>query len=161
MANFHDFKAITIDGDEKSLGDFAGKTLLVVNVASQCGLTPQYKGLEELQRKYKGRGFAVLGFPCNQFAGQEPGSDEEIKSFCETRFDVTFPLFSKIDVNGDDRHPVYEYLTSQQTQPDGPGDIKWNFAKFIVDKKGEVVARFDPAAEPTSKEVTKAIEEAL
>lgn len=161
MANFHDFKAITIDGDEKSLGDFAGKTLLVVNVASQCGLTPQYKGLEELQRKYKGRGFAVLGFPCNQFAGQEPGSDEEIKSFCETRFDVTFPLFSKIDVNGEGRHPLYEYLTSQETQPDGPGDIKWNFAKFIIDKKGEVVARFDPAAEPTSKEVTKAIEEAL
>jgi glutathione peroxidase len=161
MANFHDFKAITIDGDEKSLRDFAGKTLLVVNVASQCGLTPQYKGLEELQRKYKGRGFAVLGFPCNQFASQEPGSDEEIKNFCETRFDVTFPLFSKVDVNGDDRHPVYEYLTSQETQPDGPGDIKWNFAKFIVNKQGEVVARFDPAAEPTSKEVTKAIEEAL
>lgn len=161
MANFHDFTATTIDGDEKKLADYAGKTLLVVNVASQCGLTPQYKGLEELQRKYKGRGFAVLGFPCNQFAGQEPGSDEEIKTFCETRFNVSFPLFSKIDVNGPERHPVYEYLTSQQTQPDGPGDIKWNFAKFIVDKRGAVVARFDPAVEPTAKDLTSAIEEAL
>ena len=161
MAKFHDFTATTIDGDEKSLGDFKGKTLLVVNVASQCGLTPQYKGLEELHRKYKGRGFAVLGFPCNQFAGQEPGNDDEIKTFCETRFDVTFPLFSKVDVNGEDRHPVYEFLTSQETQPDGPGDIKWNFAKFIVDKQGKVVARFDPATEPTSKDMTTAIEEAL
>jgi glutathione peroxidase len=161
MANFHDFTATTIDGDEKNLGDYSGKTLLVVNVASQCGLTPQYKGLEELHRKYKGRGFAVLGFPCNQFAGQEPGSDEEIKDFCETRFNVSFPLFSKIDVNGEERHPLYEFLTSQETQPDGPGDIKWNFAKFIVDKKGNVVARFDPATEPTAKDLTTAIEEAL
>ncbi len=161
MAKFHDFTATTIEGNEKSLGDFKGKTLLVVNVASQCGLTPQYKGLEELHRKYKGRGFAVLGFPCNQFAGQEPGSDEEIKTFCETRFDVSFPLFSKVDVNGEDRHPVYEFLTAQETQPDGPGDIKWNFAKFIVDKQGNVVARFDPATEPTSKDLTTAIEEAL
>ena len=161
MANFHDLSATTIDGDEQSLGEFAGKTLLVVNVASQCGLTPQYKGLEELHRKYKGRGFAVLGFPCNQFAGQEPGSDEEIKDFCETRFDVSFPLFSKIDVNGDERHPVYDYLTSQETKPDGAGDIKWNFAKFIVNKQGEVVARFDPAVDPTDKDLTTAIEEAL
>lgn len=161
MANFHDLKATTIDGDEKALGDFAGKTLLVVNVASECGLTPQYKGLEELYLKYKGRGFAVLGFPCNQFAGQEPGSEAEIKDFCETRFGVTFPLFSKIDVNGDERHPVYEFLTAQETQPDGPGDITWNFAKFIVDKQGAVVGRFDPAMEPTSKELTTAIEEAL
>lgn len=161
MAKFHDFTATTIDGNEKSLGDFKGKTLLVVNVASQCGLTPQYRGLEELHRKYKGRGFAVLGFPCNQFAGQEPGSDEEIKTFCETRFDVSFPLFSKVDVNGEDRHPVYEFLTAQETQPDGPGDIKWNFAKFIVDKQGNVAARFDPATEPTSKDLTSAIEEAL
>ena len=161
MANFHDLKATTIDGDEKALGDFAGKTLLVVNVASECGLTPQYKGLEELYLKYKGRGFAVLGFPCNQFAGQEPGSEAEIKDFCETRFGVTFPLFSKVDVNGDERHPVYEFLTAQETQPDGPGDITWNFAKFIVDKQGAVVGRFDPAMEPTSKELTKAIEEAL
>ncbi len=161
MANVHDFKATTIDGEEKSLGDFAGKTLLLVNVASECGLTPQYKGLEELHRKYKGRGFSVVGFPCNQFAGQEPGSDEEIKSFCESRFDVTFPLFSKIDVNGDERHPLYAHLTGEETTPDGPGDVKWNFAKFLVDKNGNVVARFDPAAEPTDKVVTKAIEEAL
>jgi glutathione peroxidase len=161
MAKVHDFSAATIDGEEKNLADFAGKTLLIVNVASQCGLTPQYKGLEELHRKYKGRGFAVLGFPCNQFAGQEPGTDEEILTFCETRFDVTFPMFSKIDVNGEDRHPLYEFLTSQPTQPDGPGDIKWNFAKFIVDKQGAVVARFDPAVEPTSKDLTGTIEEAL
>jgi len=161
MEKVHDFTAATIDGNEKSLADFAGKTLLIVNVASQCGLTPQYKGLEELHRKYKGRGFAVLGFPCNQFAGQEPGTDEEIRTFCETRFNVTFPMFSKVDVNGDDRHPLYEFLTSQPTQPDGPGDIKWNFAKFLVDKQGAVVARFDPAVEPTSKELTGTIEEAL
>ncbi len=161
MANVHDFSATTIDGEEKSLGDFSGKTLLVVNVASECGLTPQYKGLEELYRKYKGRGFSVLGFPCNQFAGQEPGSEEEIKHFCETRFDVTFPLFSKLEVNGDGRHPLYGYLCELDTKPDGAGDIKWNFAKFIVDKQGEVVARFDPAAEPTGKEITTAIEEAL
>ncbi len=161
MASIHDFSAVTVDGDDKNLADFAGKTLLVVNVASECGLTPQYKGLEELHRRYKGRGFAVLGFPCNQFAGQEPGSDEEIKTFCETRFDVTFPLFSKIDVNGDERHPLYGFLTSQETQPDGPGDIKWNFAKFVVNKQGEVVARFDPGVEPTDKAVTTAIEEAL
>lgn len=161
MTTVHEFSATTIDGDDKSLGDFAGKTLLVVNVASECGLTPQYKGLEELHRKYKGRGFAVLGFPCNQFAGQEPGSEDEIKSFCETRYDVTFPLFSKIDVNGEDRHPLYQFLTAQATQPDGPGDIKWNFAKFVVDKKGNVVARFDPATEPTDKDVTTVIEEAL
>lgn len=161
MEKVHDFTAATIDGNEKSLADFAGKTLLIVNVASQCGLTPQYKGLEELHRKYKGRGFAVLGFPCNQFAGQEPGTDEEIRTFCETRFNVTFPMFSKVDVNGEDRHPLYEFLTSQPTQPDGPGDIKWNFAKFLVDKHGAVVARFDPAVEPTSKELTGTIEEAL
>ncbi len=161
MANFTDLSATSIDGEETALAKFAGKTLLVVNVASQCGLTPQYKGLEELHRKYKGRGFAVLGFPCDQFAGQEPGSDEEIKDFCETRFDVTFPLFSKIEVNGDQRHPVYEFLTTRETQPDGPGDIKWNFAKFIVNKQGEVVGRFDPAVEPTAKELTTAIEAAL
>ncbi len=161
MTKVHDFSATVIDGGEKSLADFAGKTLLIVNVASQCGLTPQYKGLEELHRKYKGRGFSVLGFPCNQFAGQEPGSDEEILTFCETRFDVTFPMFSKVDVNGEERHPLYEFLTSRETQPDGPGDIKWNFAKFIVDKQGEVVARFDPAVEPTAKDLTSAIEAAL
>lgn len=161
MANVHDFTATTIDGEEKKLADFAGKTLLVVNVASQCGLTPQYRGLEELHRKYKGRGFAVLGFPCNQFAAQEPGSDEEILTFCTTRFDVTFPMFSKIDVNGPERHPLYAHLTQQETQPDGPGDIKWNFAKFIVNKQGNVVCRFDPAVEPTAKELTTAIEEAL
>lgn len=161
MATFHDFSVTTIDGDERSLGDYSGKTLLVVNVASECGLTPQYKGLEELQRKYKGRGFSVLGFPCNQFAGQEPGSDEEIKAFCESRFDVTFPLFSKVDVNGDGRAPVYEFLTSQETQPDGPGDIKWNFAKFVVSKTGDVVGRFEPGVEPTDKVVTTAIEGAL
>lgn len=161
MANVHDFTATTIDGDEKSLADFAGKTLLIVNVASQCGLTPQYRGLEELHKKYKGRGFAVLGFPCNQFAGQEPGSDEEIREFCELRFGVTFPMFSKIDVNGEDRHPLYEFLTAEETQPDAAGDIKWNFAKFIVNKRGEVVARFDPAIEPTAKDLTTVIEEAL
>jgi glutathione peroxidase len=161
MANVHDFKAKTIDGDEQSLRDYAGKVLLVVNVASQCGLTPQYKGLEELHRSFGGRGLEVLGFPCNQFGGQEPGSEAEIKTFCETRFDVTFPMFSKIEVNGPGRHPLYAFLTAEKTAPDGPGDIQWNFAKFLVDRSGNVIARFSPTAAPASEEVVAAIEKAL
>jgi glutathione peroxidase len=161
MAKLHDFAAKKIDGGETSLKDYEGKVLLVVNVASKCGLTPHYKGLEEIYRKYKDRGFEVLGFPCNQFAGQEPGTEAEIAEFCSTSFDVTFPLFAKIEVNGDGRHPVYEFLTSQETQPDGAGDIKWNFAKFVVGRDGSVVARFEPTAEPTSEEITGSIETAL
>jgi glutathione peroxidase len=135
--------------------------LLVVNVASQCGLTPHYAGLQELYESYGDRGLTVLGFPCNQFGGQEPGSEDEIKTFCETRFGVTFPMFAKIDVNGANRHPLYEHLTSQPTQPDGPGDIGWNFAKFLVDRDGKVVARFAPPTAPVSEEVVGAIEKLL
>lgn len=161
MATIGDFTATTIDGEKKSLGDYAGKVLLVVNVASQCGLTPHYRGLEEIYRKYKDRGFAVLGFPCNQFAGQEPGSEAEIASFCSTNYDVTFPLFAKIEVNGAGRHPLYAFLTEQKAQPDGAGEIKWNFAKFVVDKQGNVAARFSPTVEPTAPELIEAIESNL
>jgi len=161
MANVYDFSAKTIDGTDKKLGDYKGKVLLVVNVASKCGLTPQYTGLEEVYRRFRGRGLEILGFPCNQFAGQEPGTEAEIQTFCSTHYDVTFPLFAKIDVNGDKRHPLYGYLTTQSSAPDGPGDIQWNFAKFLVGKSGDVVARFSPTATPTSDEVVNAIEAAL
>ena len=161
MANVHDFSAKTIDGADKALRDYAGKVLLVVNVASQCGLTPQYAGLEELHRSFGSRGLQVLGFPCNQFGSQEPGTEGEIKKFCETRFGVTFPMFSKVEVNGANRHPLYAYLTEQKTGPDGSGDIQWNFAKFLVDRSGNVVARFSPTAAPASEEVVAAIEKAL
>ncbi|GBD27629.1 Hydroperoxy fatty acid reductase gpx1 [bacterium HR30] len=159
--SIYEFSARTIDGVEKSLGDFAGRVLLIVNVASQCGLTPQYRGLQELYEYYRERGFKVLGFPCNQFGGQEPGSEEEIRTFCETRYKVTFPLFAKIEVNGPNRHPLYAYLTQQPTTPDGPGDIQWNFAKFLIDRHGQVVARFAPATAPASEELVEAIERTL
>ena len=161
MANTHDFSAKTIDGSDKSLKDYTGKTLLIVNVASQCGLTPQYGGLQKLYEDYRGRGLEVLGFPCNQFGSQEPGSEAQIKTFCETHYAVTFPLFAKLEVNGAGRHPLYGYLTTQSTQPDGPGDIQWNFAKFLVDKTGKVVARFSPTVTPNAPELTQAIERAL
>lgn len=157
----HDFSARTIDGVEKPLADFAGKVLLIVNVASQCGLTPQYRGLQEVYEYYRDRGFEVLGFPCNQFGGQEPGTEDEIRSFCETRYNVTFPLFAKLEVNGPNRHPLYAYLTQQPTSPDGPGDIQWNFAKFLIDRQGRVVARFAPTTAPASEELIAAIEQAL
>jgi len=161
MASVHDFSAKTIDGTDKALKDYAGKTLLVVNVASQCGLTPQYAGLQTLYAQYRGRGLEVLGFPCNQFGSQEPGTEGQIKTFCETRFGVTFPLFAKLDVNGAARHPLYAYLATQATQPDGAGDIQWNFAKFLVDKSGHVVARFSPTVTPSAPELVQAIEQAL
>src|SRR5262245_19007662 len=161
MANVHDFTATSIDGSAKSLQDYDGTALLVVNVASQCGLTPQYAGLQQLHEKYRARGFAVLGFPCNQFGAQEPGSEGQIKTFCETRFGVTFPMFAKVEVNGAGRHPLYNFLTSQPTQPDGPGDIQWNFAKFLVDKNGAVVARFSPTVTPSAPELVQAIDRTL
>jgi glutathione peroxidase len=157
----HNFGVKTIDGSEQSLAAYKGKVLLVVNVASQCGLTPHYTGLQELYDNYGSRGLTVLGFPCNQFGGQEPGTEGEIKKFCETRFGVTFPMFAKIDVNGPQRHPLYEYLTAQPTQPDGPGDIGWNFAKFLIDRDGNVAARFAPPTAPVSEEVVSKIEKLL
>ena len=161
MAGIYGFTQKTIDGKDQSLADYRGKVLLVVNVASQCGLTPQYEGLQKLHAELAGRGFAVLGFPCNQFGGQEPGSDAEVKTFCSTSYGVTFPMFSKIEVNGRGRAPLYTWLTTQPTTPDGPGDIKWNFAKFLVDRAGAIVARFDPSTAPTAPDVRKAIETAL
>lgn len=161
MTTAHDFHAKTIDGTDQSLGDYAGKAVLVVNVASKCGLTPQYAKLEALQQQYGARGFAVLGFPCNQFAGQEPGTEADIKAFCQTKYDVTFPLFSKIDVNGQNRHPLYAWLEAQPTTPEGPGDITWNFAKFLIGKDGNVVARFSPKEDPSGAKVVAAIESAL
>jgi glutathione peroxidase len=158
---FYDFSAQTIDGTEQSLRDYAGKVALVVNVASQCGLTPHYAGLQELYESYRDRGLVVLGFPCNQFGSQEPGSEREIKTFCETRFGVTFPMFAKLDVNGASRHPLYAFLAEQPTQPDGPGDIQWNFAKFLIDRSGNVAGRFAPPTKPVSDEIVGAIEQKL
>lgn len=156
-----DFAMKTIDGDDRPLADYAGKVLLVVNVASRCGLTPQYTGLQEIYDAYRSRGFEVLGFPCNQFAGQEPGSDADVKEFCTKNYSVSFPLFSKIEVNGDGRAPLYEWLTSLDAAPEGAGEIKWNFGKFLVGKDGRVVARFDPRQDPTGPELKDAIEKAL
>jgi glutathione peroxidase len=161
MANFHDFSARSIEGNERSLRDFSGRVCLVVNVASKCGLTPHYKGLQQLYERYREQGLDVLGFPCNQFAAQEPGSEAEIQSFCEMRYGVTFPLFAKLEVNGPARHPLYAYLTAQPTQPDGPGDVKWNFAKFLIGRDGAVLARFAPPTEPTADALVQAVEAAL
>jgi glutathione peroxidase len=161
MATLYDFQQKTLEGKDRKLSDFKGKAVLVVNVASKCGLTPQYAGLQKLHEKYAARGFEVLGFPCNQFAGQEPGSAEEIAEFCERNYGVSFPMFAKIDVNGPNRAPLYQWLTAQPTQPDGPGDILWNFGKFLVDKQGAVIARFNPRVAPDAPELTAAIEKTL
>jgi len=151
----------TIDGDPSSLADYQGKALLLVNVASKCGLTPQYEGLERLQQRYADRGFSVLGFPCNQFKGQEPGTAEEIKEFCSTTYGVSFPLFAKIDVNGPDQHPLYAELTQQPDATGEAGDVQWNFEKFLVSPDGAIVQRFRPRTEPEDDEVISAIEAQL
>jgi glutathione peroxidase len=144
----YDFTAQRLDGQPANLADWKGKVLLVVNVASKCGFTPQYAGLEQLYRTYKDRGFAVLGFPCNQFGGQEPGSADEIADFCSTNYDVSFPIMSKIDVNGPKAHPLYGYLKKQKKGVLGSEAIKWNFTKFLVDREGRVVDRFAPVHRP-------------
>ena len=156
-----DFKVKDIDGNAVDLSKYKGDVLLVVNTASKCGYTPQYKGLEAVYEKYKGRGFEVLAFPANEFGKQEPGTDQEIKTFCTTNYNVSFPVFSKIVVKGQGIHPLYQYLTSRDTNPKFGGDIPWNFTKFLVDRKGHVIARFEPKADPQSPEVTSAIEAAL
>ena len=156
-----DFKMKNIDGKTVDLEDYEGKVVLIVNTASQCGLTPQYTGLEALYEKYKDKGFVILGFPCNQFAGQEPGSDAEIKKFCSTEYHVTFPMFSKIEVNGDDASPLYKYLTSQDVKPKGQGTVSWNFEKFLIDRDGKLVARFAPPTKPSDAKLVKAIESKL
>jgi glutathione peroxidase len=151
----------TLSGEESSLAPYKGKALLLVNVASKCGLTPQYEGLERLQETYGDRGFSVLGFPCNQFLGQEPGTAEEIQQFCSTTYGVTFPMFEKIDVNGDDRHPIYGELTKVEDKDGQAGDITWNFEKFLVAPDGSVAGRFRPQVEPEDPELVGAIEAAL
>jgi glutathione peroxidase len=157
----YDFTAHTIDGKAKELGAYRGKVLLIVNVASQCGLTPQYKGLEELHEAYAERGLAVLGFPANEFGAQEPGTNKEIQTFCETSFGVKFDLFAKVKVKGPGIDPIFDYLTSAATNPASPGEIKWNFNKFLIGRDGAVLARFEPQVEPTSPDVRRAIEAAL
>lgn len=155
----HEIAVKDIDGKDTTLGAYKGKVLLVVNVASKCGLTPQYKALEALHEKYKDKGFTVLGFPCNQFMGQEPGSNEEIKQFCSSKYNVTFPLFDKIDVNGEKRHPLYTALAGKDSPY--PGDIKWNFGKFLIGRDGKIIKRFEPKTVPDDPQVIAAIEAAL
>ena len=148
MASIYDFTARDIDGRERALAEFRGKVLLIVNTASQCGFTYQYEGLEALHRDYAGKGVEVLGFPSNQFKNQEPGDAEEIKNFCSLTYDVTFPMFAKIDVKGAGQHPLYAYLTSQKKNFLGGKEIEWNFTKFLIDKEGRVRGRFSPLAKP-------------
>ena len=158
-ASLYDIPVKDIDGKESSLKDYQGKVLLIVNVASKCGLTPQYKALEAIHEKYKAQGFTVLGFPCNQFMGQEPGTNEEIKQFCSSKYNVSFPLFDKLEVNGPNRHPLYVALAGQDSP--FPGNIKWNFGKFLVGRDGKILKRFEPRTTPDSPEVVEAIQAAL
>lgn len=157
--SIYQFRAKTIDGQEISLKNYEGNVLLIVNTASNCGFTPQYKELQDLYETYKERGFTLLGFPCNQFMGQEPGSEAEIKSFCELNYGVTFPMFAKVDVNGVYTHPLFAYLKKHAPGTLGLGAIKWNFTKFLVDAKGNVVSRYAPNTKPT--EIAKDIEALL
>ncbi|WP_354638394.1 glutathione peroxidase [Kitasatospora camelliae] len=159
--SLYDVPLRALDGSTASLADHKGKALLLVNVASKCGLTPQYAGLERLQQRYAERGFTVLGFPCNQFLGQEPGSAEEIQTFCSTTYGVSFPLFEKLEVNGEGRHPLFEQLTRTADADGEAGDVQWNFEKFLVSPDGTVVGRFRPRTEPEAEELIAAIEAQL
>lgn len=155
MASVYDFSAKTLDGKTVSLSDFKGNAMLIVNTASKCGFTPQYAGLESLYEKLREKGLTILGFPCNQFGQQEPGSEEEIGAFCQTNYGVSFPMFAKIDVNGPNAHPLYEFLKSEQPGVLGTKNIKWNFTKFLVDRNGKVIDRFAPMTKP--QEIEKSI----
>ena len=157
----YDIPIATLQGESSSLAPYEGKALLLVNVASKCGLTPQYEGLEKLQKEFGDKGFSVLGFPCNQFMGQEPGTAEEIQEFCSTTYGVTFPMFEKIDVNGAGRHPIYDELTAVPDAAGEAGDITWNFEKFLVSPEGEIVGRFRPQVEPEDPTLVGAIEAQL
>jgi glutathione peroxidase len=159
--SLRDFPVNTLAGQPSSLAELGDKTLLIVNVASKCGLTPQYTGLEELQEQFGDRGFSVVGFPCNQFGGQEPGSAEEIAAFCSSTYGVSFPMFEKIEVNGASRHPIYAELTATTDADGEAGDIQWNFEKFLVARDGSVIARFRPGTTPDAPELVSAIEENL
>jgi len=156
-----DFTVKTIDGQEKKLSDYHGKVVLLVNVASKCGLTPQYTALESTYEKYKDKGFVIIGFPANNFGSQEPGTNEEIRQFCTSKYNVTFPMMSKISVKGGDKHPLYKFLTEGKAGEDFAGDIEWNFAKFLVDRNGNVIARFASKTTPDSPQLTAAVEKAL
>ncbi len=156
-----DYTLNSIDGQPAPLAEYKGKVILIVNVASRCGFTPQYEGLEAIYRKYKDQGFVILGFPANNFGGQEPGTNAEIKTFCSSKYNVTFPMYAKISVKGGDQAPLYRFLTDKQTNPASAGEIKWNFTKFLVDREGKVIARFESPVKPESAEVTGAIEKAL
>lgn len=156
-----DFKMKDIDGKDVRLNKYKGKVLMVVNTASKCGYTPQYEGLEAIYRKYNQQGFYVLGFPANNFGGQEPGTAEEIKEFCTTKYKVTFPMFAKVSVKGEDQDPMYKFLTGKETNPEFAGDITWNFNKFLVDRSGKVIARFSSKDTPESEKVVAAIEKEL
>jgi len=160
-SSIYDFSMKDIDGKTVNLADFRGKVVLVVNVASRCGFTPQYEGLQNLYLKYQQQGFVILGFPANNFGFQEPGTNAEIKSFCSAKYNVTFPIFSKISVKGDDIDPLYRYLTDKASDPQYGGDIKWNFNKFLIDRKGNIIARFEPPVKPDSDQMVQAIEKAL
>ena len=159
-SSVYDFSLPSIDGQPTSLSSFKGKVVLVVNVASKCGFTPQYSALESVYEKYKDQGFVILGFPANNFGFQEPGTNAEIKTFCSTKYNVSFPMFSKVSVKGADTTPLYHYLT-EKANPAVAGEIKWNFTKFLVDRNGKVVQRFEPAVKPDSAEVVDAIEKLL
>jgi glutathione peroxidase len=160
-ASVYDFTMKDIDGKEQKLDAYKGDVIMIVNTASKCGNTPQYEGLEAIYEKYKGKGFVILGFPANDFHGQEPGTDKEIKEFCTLTYNVSFPMFSKISVIGPDQHPFYKFLTSKETDPEFAGDITWNFEKFLVGRDGKVVARFAPKTKPEEPQVIEAIEKAL
>jgi glutathione peroxidase len=157
----YDFTIKNIDGEPVKLDTYKGKAVMIVNVASKCGYTPQYEGLEAIYEKYKDRGFVILGFPANNFLSQEPGTEAEIKEFCSSKYNVTFPMFAKISVKGADQHPLYTFLTNKQSDPGFDGDISWNFNKFLIDRSGKVVARFGSADTPESEKVTTAIEKSL
>jgi glutathione peroxidase len=159
--SIYDFTMKSIDGQQVSLGSYSGKVVLLVNVASKCGFTPQYAGLEALYTKYKDKVLVIVGIPANNFMSQEPGTDAEIKTFCTNKYNVTFPMMSKISVKGDDKTPLYVFLTGKDTDPQFGGDIKWNFTKFLFDRSGKPVARFEPNVTPDSPQVTAAIEAAL
>ena len=159
--SIYDFTMKSIDGQQVSLKSYSGKVVLLVNVASRCGFTPQYAGLEAVYDKYKDRGLVIVGVPANNFAQQEPGTNEEIKKFCSTKYNVSFPMMAKVSVLGDDETPLYQFLTSKSANPQIGGDIKWNFTKFLFDRNGKPVARFEPAVTPDSPEVTSAIEAML
>ncbi|MBP7474499.1 MAG: glutathione peroxidase [Pyrinomonadaceae bacterium] len=157
----YEFTMKDIDGKDVKLDAYKGKVVMIVNVASKCGYTSQYEGMETIHKKYKDQGLVVLGFPANNFMGQEPGTEKEIKEFCSTKYGVTFPMFSKISVTGADQHPLYTYLTSKESNPEFGGDISWNFNKFIVDRNGKIVARFGSKDKPESEAVTAAVEKYL